>query len=69
VLDEALAALFGAEAVAGITGKKNVKVKASRKLTLERAPKVLTLHLKQFAFDAKLGPRKLARRVRCDTTK
>ncbi|CAN0478891.1 unnamed protein product, partial [Ascophyllum nodosum] len=25
---------------------------------------VLTLHLKQFAFDAKLGPRKLARRVR-----
>ena len=45
------------------------QVEASRKLTLEQAPKVLTLHLKQFAFDAKLGPRKLARRVRCDTTK
>ena len=29
VLDEALAALFGAEAVAGITGKKNVKVRRS----------------------------------------
>jgi len=42
------------------------KVKASRTLTLEQPPRVLTLHLKQFSFHPKLGPRKLARRVRCD---
>ncbi|CAM9553139.1 unnamed protein product [Pylaiella littoralis] len=64
VLESALAALFGGETVAGVKGRRNVEVKASRTLTLEQAPKVLTLHLKQFSFHPELGPRKLARRVR-----
>ncbi|CAB1103092.1 unnamed protein product [Ectocarpus sp. CCAP 1310/34] len=64
VLEAALSALFGGEAVAGVKGKRNLEVKASRTLTLEQAPKVLTLHLKQFSFHPELGPRKLARRVR-----
>ncbi|CAN0078018.1 unnamed protein product, partial [Ectocarpus sp. 13 AM-2016] len=64
VLESALSALFGGEAVAGVKGKRNLEVKASRTLTLEQAPKVLTLHLKQFSFHPELGPRKLARRVR-----
>ncbi|CAM9966981.1 unnamed protein product [Scytosiphon promiscuus] len=64
VLESALAALFGGEAVSGVKGKQDMEVKASRTLTLEQAPKVLTLHLKQFSFHPELGPRKLARRVR-----
>ncbi|CAN0564889.1 unnamed protein product [Laminaria digitata] len=44
-----------------------MKVKASRTLTLEQAPKILTLHLKQFSFHPELGPRKLARNVRCSS--
>eukprot|EP00904_Undaria_pinnatifida_P011135 jgi/Undpi1/7151/HiC_scaffold_22.g09625.m1 len=64
ILDEALAALFGGESVAGVKGRLNMEVKASRTLTLEQAPKILTLHLKQFSFHPELGPRKLARHVR-----
>ncbi|CAN0001121.1 unnamed protein product [Discosporangium mesarthrocarpum] len=63
-LEEALAACFAGESVTGVKGRQNLEVKASKMITLERAPKVLTLHLKQFYFDPHLGPRKLARRVR-----
>eukprot|EP00752_Nemacystus_decipiens_P003297 g3051.t1 len=64
VLESALEALFAGESVAGVKGRRNVEVKASRTLSLEQPPKVLTLHLKQFSFHPQLGPRKLARRVR-----
>eukprot|EP00903_Cladosiphon_okamuranus_P022691 g20884.t1 len=64
VLESALEALFGGESVAGVKGRRNVEVKASRTLSLEQPPRVLTLHLKQFSFHPQLGPRKLARRVR-----
>ncbi|CAM9530107.1 unnamed protein product, partial [Chrysoparadoxa australica] len=64
-LEDALSAYFRSEVLAGVKGRHNGEIRASKTARLESLPQVLTIHLKQFYFDQHRGcPGKVGKRIR-----
>ncbi|KAK2082611.1 Ubiquitin carboxyl-terminal hydrolase 10 [Saguinus oedipus] len=61
---EALESLVAKESVQGYTTKTKQQVEISRRITLEKLPRVLVLHLKQFVYEKTGGCQKLIKNIK-----
>ncbi|KAK2086660.1 Ubiquitin carboxyl-terminal hydrolase 10 [Saguinus oedipus] len=62
-VQEALESLVAKESVQGYTTKTKQQVEISRRVTLEKLPRVLVLHLKRFVYEKTGGCQKLIKNI------
>ncbi|XP_055002126.1 ubiquitin carboxyl-terminal hydrolase 10 [Sorex araneus] len=62
-VQDALESLVAREAVQGYTTKTKQEVEVSRRVTLEKLPPVLVLHLKRFVYEKSGGCQKLVKNI------